>query len=948
MVVASGATETCTITNDDKAGTLIVKKLVINDDGGSKIATDFAFEVDGGSSTSFIQDGADTLKGKNTLTVDAGSYSVVETGTPIAGYATTYDNCTDVVVASGATETCTITNDDKQATLTLKKTVSGGTATEADFDPYIDADLVTWGTPVDLVPGSYTASEIMNVSDYVAGDWGGDCDAQGDVDLALGESLTCTITNYYAELEIVKSADPSFYAEVGDVISYTITATNTGMATLTDVDVSDKFPGGLDGWTCDPTTPATLAPGEEITCTATHTITPADIEAGSVFNQACVDADETSKEVCDDETVKLSELEIVKEADVDFYSAVGDVINYTITATNTGETALSNVDISDNLMADLDGWTCDPTLVVDDLQPGETIVCTASYTIVQADIVAGTVFNQACTDSDETPEVCDDVTTPLAELEIVKEAAPDTYSAVGDEIVYTVTATNTGVATLTDVDITDALIDGLADWTCKVGDTTVTMPVAQLISSQSIVCTATYTVTEDDVTGTDPEGFITNTACADSDQTDEVCDEVITREIVIELIKTVTPDVLAEPGGIFTYTLFIDNESAVPVEITALVDDNSVESADWAANCAVLVGTTLAPDAPGDADSVTCTYTVERTVAGIYPNTANVTAVDKNGTEATAKDDATVRVLRSELEIVKHRDHRTYSAVGDEIVYTITATNTGEATLTNVDITDDLIDGLDDWSCDPGNPVATLAPGESIVCTATYTITQADMDAGQVFNQACADSDQTPEVCDSVTVYPISVVIVKTPSVNVADSGDKVTFTLDYSHPSRLSLYAYSLVDDVFGDLFDADNPNVTANSCADGFGQELLPDTWYRCEFTAKVYGTVNKPHVNTVTITASDHESVSEPPVVCWPRFVSASDDATVKFRGGGGESGGGGKSTDMLPVTDSLAVDETGNPFGGPLSWAVWVLLSALLIVSSGWAIRRQRFAEATNRR
>ncbi|MEA2026239.1 MAG: hypothetical protein U9O18_06080, partial [Chloroflexota bacterium] len=79
------------------------------------------------------------------------------------------------------------------------------------------------------------------------------------------------------------------------------------------------------------------------------------------------------------------------------------------------------------------------------------------------------------------------------------------------------------------------------------------------------------------------------------------------------------------------------------------------------------------------------------------------------------------------------------------------------------------------------------------------------------------------------------------------------------------------------------------------------------------------------------------------------SAFDDAKVKFRGGGGESEGGGKSTDMLLVTDTLTgADETGNPFGGPLSWAVWVLLSALLIVSTGWVVRRQRFAEVTTRR
>ena len=47
-------------------GTLIVKKVVVNDNGGSKVATDFSFKVNGGSATSFTQD-TDTLHGKNTL-----------------------------------------------------------------------------------------------------------------------------------------------------------------------------------------------------------------------------------------------------------------------------------------------------------------------------------------------------------------------------------------------------------------------------------------------------------------------------------------------------------------------------------------------------------------------------------------------------------------------------------------------------------------------------------------------------------------------------------------------------------------------------------------------------------------------------------------------------------------------------------------------------------------
>ena len=56
-------------------------------------------------------------------------------------------------------------------------------------------------------------------------------------------------------------------------------------------------------------------------------------------------------------------------------------------------------------------------------------------------------------------------------------------------------------------------------------------------------------------------------------------------------------------------------------------------------------------------------------------------------------------------------------------------TNTGNVTLTAVVIDDPLVGAV---VC----PVTTLAPGESTTCTATYTLTQVDVDAGHVANTA--------------------------------------------------------------------------------------------------------------------------------------------------------------------------------------------------------------------
>ena len=88
--------------------------------------------------------------------------------------------------------------------------------------------------------------------------------------------------------------------------------------------------------------------------------------------------------------------------------------------------------------------------------------------------------------------------------------------------------------------------------------------------------------------------------------------------------------------------------------------------------------------------------------------------------------------------------------VGDRVDYTLTATNAGNVTLTGVTISDPKLGTL---TCVPAPP-ATLQPGEQLICTGSYTLTQADLDSGRVANTATADSGQTApidtpnDVCD--------------------------------------------------------------------------------------------------------------------------------------------------------------------------------------------------------
>ena len=102
----------------------------------------------------------------------------------------------------------------------------------------------------------------------------------------LGETASDAITIVRADIglpgiELVKTAFPETYSAAGETIGYMFTVRNIGAVTLTNVMVSDPLVAVSGG-------PIELAPGAEdsTTFTATYLITPADLDAGQVYNTA--------------------------------------------------------------------------------------------------------------------------------------------------------------------------------------------------------------------------------------------------------------------------------------------------------------------------------------------------------------------------------------------------------------------------------------------------------------------------------------------------------------------------------------------------------------------------------------------------------------------------------------------------------------------------------------
>jgi uncharacterized repeat protein (TIGR01451 family) len=272
-------------------------------------------------------------------------------------------------------------------------------------------DIITFGsksvaesTPL---PGykltGITCTEDMTQNTTTSINSGG-AGGSASIGLEEGENVTCTFTNTAQNpaLTITKVATETGFSAVGDVINYTITATNSGNTTLAAVTVTDTEVSNLS---CTPANGSSLAPGASLSCTASHTITQTDIDAGSFYNQACVD-DGTggAAQACDDVTTPGTQTKTLSLTKTDNlnpakYDHVGQVVTYTLTATNTGNVTLHSVTVSDSPA--LDGFSCTPTIPVASLAPGGTVVCTGTHTITQADLNAGSFADTGSASSTE-------------------------------------------------------------------------------------------------------------------------------------------------------------------------------------------------------------------------------------------------------------------------------------------------------------------------------------------------------------------------------------------------------------------------------------------------------------------------------------------------------------------------------------------------------------------
>ncbi len=716
-------------------------------------------------------------------------------------------------------------------------------------------------------------------------------------------------------------------ANPGDIITYTYELTNCGNVTLSDVNLNEDanlFSG--TGIIPAPSSPESiLAPNESTTLTSTYGITQMDIDAGFIDNQAIatanepngssiIDLSDTSNPEDINETggpddptnTPIGEtpcIEVVKESSLnvgaDGISTPGDIITYSYTFLNCGNTTLSGITIveSTSSFSGTGNLPIPSTPSSTVLSPGEEATATATYSITQEDIDAGLVDNQALVsgispagsttmdesdtgnenDINETGGPDDPTNTPIPQdpcIEVVKSSSLDlgidAVSTLGDLISYEYVISNCGNVTLDNISILEetTLFSGT-------GELPIIAPLLSttLSPGQSTTSTSTYAITQADIDA----AFINNQAIVNgnppfggaiSDQSDTGnADDVnetggpddptntpIPQLSCIELFKSSTfdagIDATTTVGDVITYDYVIINCGTVTLNNISIVEDPILFSGSG--NIPVPSPITVAALLPGEQTTSSATYVItqEDIDAGEVNNQAIVDSEDPFGEPVTdlsdtqnigdinetgGPDDPTNTPLPNGACIVVTKGSvldlgvDAIASPGDIVLYTYQLRNCGNVTLSNVTLTEDsnLFSGTGTIPT-PSTPPAVLAPNESTTITSTYAITQMDIDAGFIDNQAIAnatdpdgnnvedlsDTSNSPDINetggpDDPTNTPIGespcIEILKESSLNVgADGistpGDVITYSFTIINCGNVTLGEISLAES--SDLF--------------------------------------------------------------------------------------------------------------------------------------------------
>ena len=505
-------------------------------------------------------------------------------------------------------------------------------------------------------------------------------------------------------------------------------------------------------------------------------------------------------------------MEISKTADTSALSSpisAGDVITYNFTAKNLGLLPLTNVTISDSIIPATNiALTAGDTNSDNVLDALETWQWQGTYLVTQADIDTngngdGDIDNTVTIATDELPAMTASAEVPVTQAPSfsVTKVVDQANIAAPATLNYIIEITNTGNQTLTSVTPTDVLPDGSA--ATPTGPLNDTLQAGVLDPGEVWEFTATYSASQSDIDAgstlinnlsvvTAETGTAAQTASAETE---------ITSEPQFAVSKVVDQASLSAPGTL-SYTVTVKNTGNV--SLTGVTPNDTLPDG----TTGVLTGPVADTGVAGVLDvAETWTYNISYPVAQTDID-SGITLTNKidvvtNETGATPVSDtaSTELVNTPALTVSKTVDVAAVSAP-QVLSYSMELVNTGNVTLTNVAVNDQLSNGTPISLVGPVNDTGTtgaLDVGESWQYTATYNVTQSDIDIGaDLANTISVATDETdPQEATAVTTVDSAPDMLVTKTVDLASvsAPGVLNYLIEVSNTGNISLNNVVLTD---------------------------------------------------------------------------------------------------------------------------------------------------------
>ncbi|MFD1314348.1 T9SS type B sorting domain-containing protein, partial [Namhaeicola litoreus] len=603
----------------------------------------------------------------------------------------------------------------------------------------------------------------------------------------------------------------------------------------------------------------------------------------------------------------IAELSVTKEqtGGPTNVTAVGEVLDYTITLTNNGTINLTNISIQDLLPSGNNGVLVGPSGdngIANVMEAGETWIYTLSYTVELNDFIKGTdIINTVTVDADELSDpVTDNAITSLSSADIeISMSVDNSIPQVGASVVFSLELSNNGPSDASGVVVTDFLPNGYTYISDNSGgnynSTTGLWNIGNVSSGSNLTIQITATV--------NPTGNYENIAevvasdlvdpdstPANNDPTEDDWASVTTTPTAasdIELTMVVdnnTPNV----GSNVVYTITVQNNGlseSTGVTVQDLLPDGlTFVSDDSSGSYNENTGVWILSNIPAGS-SATINITANVNVTGNYTNIAEVATADQLDPDSTpgngdsSEDDYAEITLDaqavSDLELTMNVDNSD-PFVGENVVFTLNVVNNGPSNATGVAVQNLLPNGftfvadsgLGSYNAATGDwNIGNLGAGSTseIQITVSVNTTGNYENIAEISAADNFDPDSTPGNSVVTEDDYATITIVPTPvsdlslTQNVSDAnpttGDVITFTIKVQNDGPSDATGVSIVNRIpsgFGNIRAISNGGNLNGTDLSWNGITIPAGSSITLEFSADVL--ITGTYINEAEITASD----------------------------------------------------------------------------------------------